>query len=311
MKNILICYVPVFHDGYRELFQKYSKIHGKNQKNSENELWILGDDWADEFPEIKKDIRRISSELIKKSVEAWNFFHEVKIKGFEELKKEDLKNSDAQIVMPNDEMMHVISERIFSELDVKYEPIFLRWDKNNALNEKRVANGEKISADDFDQKIMKLAFSEATKSTDWWRHVGGAIVKNNEVLLVAFNKHLPSQNSHLFANDVRSLFERGKYFELSSSIHAEAKIIAEAARKGISLDGASIYVTTFPCPICAKQIAETGIKKLYYCGGYSLLDGEDILKASGVEIVRVQLDKKSQSEINKLAQKRSIVKKYE
>lgn len=310
MKNILICYVPVLHDGYRELFQKYAQIHEKTEKNSENELWILGDEFVNEFPEIKKDARRIGAELVKRSVEAWNFFAKTKVVSFEELKNCDLESAEIQVVMSNDEMMRQIASRFFPDVKINYEPIFLRWDKHNALTEKEVSVGEKMSFEDFDQKIMKLAFTEATKSTDWWRHVGGAVVKDGEIILVGFNKHLPSENTHHFNNDVRSLFSKGKYFELSSSIHAEAKIIAEAAKKGISLEGSSMYVTTFPCPICAKQIAETGIKKLYYCGGYTLLDGEDIMKARGIELVKVELDEKDQLEIVKLEEERSIIRKY-
>ena len=62
----------------------------------------------------------------------------------------------------------------------------------------------------------------------------------------------------------------------------------ELAKRGIALEGASIYVTTFPCPVCAKSVALSGIKKVYYSKGYSLLDAEDILRAYGVEIVLVK-----------------------
>jgi dCMP deaminase len=48
-----------------------------------------------------------------------------------------------------------------------------------------------------------------------------------------------------------------------------------------------MYVTTFPCPPCAKMIAFSGVKKLYYAGGYGVLDGEAIMKSKGVEIIFV------------------------
>ena len=71
-------------------------------------------------------------------------------------------------------------------------------------------------------------------------------------------------------------------------MHAEAAVIAEAAKKGIATQGCDVYATTFPCPTCAKLIAAAGIKKLYYQDGYALLDGENVLKSAGVKIIKVK-----------------------
>jgi dCMP deaminase len=89
--------------------------------------------------------------------------------------------------------------------------------------------------------------------------------------------------------DPRSNFDAGEHFELSKAIHAEAALIAQAARRGAPLDGASVYVTTFPCPVCAKSIAAAGITKVYYTKGYSLFDAEDVLGAAHIEIIQVIL----------------------
>ncbi len=72
--------------------------------------------------------------------------------------------------------------------------------------------------------------------------------------------------------------------DLSTAIHAEAAIVAAAARDGVSLRGADLYVTTFPCPACARLIAEAGLRRCYFAGPYSVLDGEDVLRAAGVEL---------------------------
>jgi dCMP deaminase len=129
---------------------------------------------------------------------------------------------------------------------------------------------------------------EAGKSSDWWRHVASAIVKDGKVLLVAHNHHIPSAQTPYIQGDPRSDFQKGVNLELSTAIHSEASLIAQAAEKGISLRGASVYVTTFPCPPCAKLIAYSGIKKVYYSSGYGVLDGESVLKVKGVEIIFVE-----------------------
>lgn len=88
--------------------------------------------------------------------------------------------------------------------------------------------------------------------------------------------------------DPRAIFNKGVHIELSSYLHAEAHVIAEAARRGIATEGADLYVTTFPCPVCAKLLAATGIARLYYRDGYSVLDGEEVLLGAGIEIVQAQ-----------------------
>jgi dCMP deaminase len=48
-----------------------------------------------------------------------------------------------------------------------------------------------------------------------------------------------------------------------------------------------MYVTDFPCPPCAKLIAVAGVERLYFREGYAVLDGQDVLAAAGVDLVRV------------------------
>ena len=47
-----------------------------------------------------------------------------------------------------------------------------------------------------------------------------------------------------------------------------------------------LYVTDFPCPPCAKLIAAAGVVRLYFRTGYAVLDGEQVLEAAGVEVLR-------------------------
>lgn len=134
---------------------------------------------------------------------------------------------------------------------------------------------------------MKKANSESEKSPDWWRQIGAIIIKDSKIILQGHNKHLPSERATMFQGDPRSNFDAGERIEISSALHGEAGLIALAAKKGISLEGTSIYVTVFPCPNCAKLIAASGIKKVFYSKGYSLLDAEDIFESFGVELIKV------------------------
>ena len=50
----------------------------------------------------------------------------------------------------------------------------------------------------------------------------------------------------------------------SRAVHAEANAIAQAAKHGISTEGASIYVTLEPCLSCLKLIISAGIREVFY-----------------------------------------------
>lgn len=78
--------------------------------------------------------------------------------------------------------------------------------------------------------------------------------------------------------------------ELSTALHAEAAIIAGAAKDGISLSGTDLYVSTFPCPGCARLVTAAGVARCFYAGGYSMLDGERIFDEGGVQLIFVDLN---------------------
>ena len=117
-----------------------------------------------------------------------------------------------------------------------------------------------------------------------WARSRGA---TSEVLGAAWNHHCPTEYAPYTDGDPRDGFSRGVRADLSTAIHAEASVVARAARDGISLDGADLYVTTFPCPACARLIAESGFRRCYFSGAYSVLDGDAVLRAAGVELLWV------------------------
>jgi len=64
--------------------------------------------------------------------------------------------------------------------------------------------------------------------------------------------------------------------------HAEAGAIAFAARRGLSLEGATLYCTLSPCLNCAKLIINSGIKEVIYCEKYKNHEGLDLLDGAGI-----------------------------
>jgi len=277
MKKIVIAYVPALHDGYYQFFSKHAPGA---------DLFILGSEIIEKFPHLKKEIRQLDPKLVKEAIESWKVFNSVSILDEAGLKK--IGEEKPVVVMPKEDILQELYEKYFPGINVVWDSIFLRWDKHNTVAENTLSPDVHISSLDFDKKMIALTYEEAEKSSDWWRRIGSVVLKEGKVILTTHNRHLPTDHTPYINGDPRNNFSKGIHLELGTSIHSEASVIAEAARQGISLEGSEIYVTTFPCPPCAKLIACSGVKKLFYRVGYGILDAESILKQNGVEIIQVE-----------------------
>jgi cytidine deaminase len=56
--------------------------------------------------------------------------------------------------------------------------------------------------------------------------------------------------------------------EFGRAVHAEMSALSEAAHRGISVAGGSLYSTTFPCHLCARHIISSGVKRVVYIEPY-------------------------------------------
>ena len=274
--SVLIAYVPALHKGYVDFFKKHP-----------DELLILDSNFVLEQPRMDRDIRAMDPRDVEKAVKALGIFKKISI--LNKTKIAEIKKINDSIVMPDEDVSRIFAETYLKGEKIKYIPVFLRWDRHSALKTNTPVDPDrKISNKQKDKELMGKAYELTKKSSDWWRNIGALASRKGEVILTGYNHPLPNDQIHNILGDPRSNFDYGVSFELSKFIHAEATIIAEAAKRGISLDGADVYVTTFPCPVCAKSLAVAGIKKVYYSEGYSLLDANDILKSYGIEVIQVK-----------------------
>lgn len=271
----LVAFVPVIHRGYFDLFKKFPE-----------KLVILGEEIIEEYVPLTRDLRVILPTELKKIVEGMKIFDDIVVGDRETLKK--IAKEETEIIMPDEDVSRDVAKNYFGQSKVRFEKIFLRWDRLQTEGENIVSPDRKISREAKDLKFIKLALAEAEKSADWWRQIGAVVVKEEKVLFQSHNRHLPTDYHLATFGDPRSNFNKGERPDIYTSIHGEADIVAQAAKKGMSLRGASIYVTTFPCSNCARLLGEAGLKKVFYSKGYSRLDAEKVLKAYGIEIILVK-----------------------
>lgn len=278
-KKILIALVPVIHIKYLELFKKYPD-HLYILDNSILEKW-------DRFEYLKRDIRTIDQKTVYDFIKKSNIVKKVDLLTLENLS--ELEKEEISIIMPNEDVSHWFAKEFLSDKEVRFENVFLRWNKPVSTQELEIASDRIITQDEAHRELINKASGLSQKSANWWRQIGVLVTnENGEIILSAFNRHVPTQENMAVYGDLRMCFDARQHHELSNSIHAEASLIGKAAKNGVALNGTNLYVTTFPCPTCAKLVVEAGIKKVYYQSGYSLSDAEDILKNAGVEIILVK-----------------------
>ena len=276
-KKILILHIPVIHKGYLDFFRK---IKGKVSS-----IYLIDKKLQEELSEIKMDIASIDSKVIKELLNKIGFQNVLILSrnNIEKIKGE-------RIILVQDEVSRNLYNKYLRRKKIEWESVFLRWDKKQVLAELPAKNIS-VSKKPFDLKMMKEAYKESEKSSDWWRQIGAVLVKNKKIFLRSYNMGVPNDSTPYQLGSIRDFFKAGERQELSPTIHAEQAIISEAAKRGIKLLGASLYLTHFPCPLCAKLIAYSGIKKLYFSEGASNLDGKKIMELSGVKTFRVAKNK--------------------
>ena len=115
----------------------------------------------------------------------------------------------------------------------------------------------------WDEYFMATAVLMSTRSPCERLHVGCVIVsgggRKNRLIAAGYNGFLPG-TPHV--SRVREGHEQ-------ATVHAEQNAIADAARRGSSVEGCVAYVTHFPCINCAKILAAAGIAEIRYREDYT------------------------------------------
>ena len=127
--------------------------------------------------------------------------------------------------------------------------------------------------DKWDKRFMELAHVVASWSSCFQenRQVGAVIVKDKRILTTGYNgasSGIVSCKEKGECLRKKLGIESGTRHEICYAVHAEQNAIIQAAKLGVSVDGATIYVTHQPCSICAKMIINSGIKRIVYKEGY-------------------------------------------
>lgn len=117
----------------------------------------------------------------------------------------------------------------------------------------------------WDNTFIEIAEKVANHSTCLKHQVGAVIVKNKRILSTGYNGVVAGA-MHCEDLYLKKPMDWHHSWSVENEIHAEQNAIAYAAREGISIKDATIYVTLSPCLDCAKLIVASGIIKVVYGG---------------------------------------------
>lgn len=277
MKTAIIVYIPVAHKGYIKLIERHAGADVILL--SPRSLSIIKPEIADQQSRnlAARDFQDILFDISRK-------FPHVKV--FEFQNDEQVLGVYEKIILPEEDISTDLEKR-FSGLHIEKDVWFLRWDWDRGTVPKNVEGVFPVTSNDKDRFIMAMAVEQAGGSSDVWRQIGAAIPMDDKTILTSFNMHLPTPSEPYVFSDVRLSMKPGEKPEVCTAIHAEMRIFAEILQT--VLKGKDMYVTTFPCPVCAKMIALSGIKRLFFKEGYSVMDDAlSVLVPAGVEIVQVR-----------------------
>ena len=145
-----------------------------------------------------------------------------------------------------------------------------------------------------DEYFMEMAQLVSSRSTCLRRKVGAVIVKEKRVLSTGYNGS-PKGTKHceeLGCIRVKMNVPSGTRHELCRGVHAEQNAVTQAAYFGVSVDGATIYTTTYPCSMCAKILINAGIKEIVYSEGYADDLSKELLDEAGIKMREYVPEKK-------------------
>lgn len=135
----------------------------------------------------------------------------------------------------------------------------------------------------WDEYFMLIAKLVSTRSTCNSRPTGAVLVKDRQILATGYNGSMPGAphcSDQVFPDGRPYCHRRALQVADAAKLnycrasHAEANAIAQAARHGVAIKGATLYVTLEPCYICLKLLATAQIDKVYYELPYESADPE-------------------------------------
>ncbi len=129
----------------------------------------------------------------------------------------------------------------------------------NIINISNHDYNERIDWDDY---FISTALLISCRSSCNRLHVGCVLVKNNRIISAGYNGFLPGAiHQSIISTDGNNTHEQ-------ATVHAECNAIVDCSNRGVSTNGATAYITHYPCINCFKMLVASGIREIKYLHDY-------------------------------------------
>ena len=143
-----------------------------------------------------------------------------------------------------------------------------------------------------------VRFMEMTRLVSSWsscyktnRQVGAVLVRDKRILTTGYNgapAGVKSCKDRCECMREKLNIQSGTRQEMCYAVHAEQNAVIQAAKLGISLQGATLYCTHQPCSMCTRIIINSGIERVVYEQGYPDEFSLELFKEAGIKIEKFQ-----------------------
>ena len=136
----------------------------------------------------------------------------------------------------------------------------------------------------MDAVLLDVARTMARRGTCTRLRVGAVLAVDGRICSTGFNgsPHGLPHCTHTLGETFNALPD--EVVTCQTSVHAEANAVAFAARHGVSIQGATLYVTHTPCIHCAMLLVNAGIVRVVCAARYRLSAGVDVLRLAKIDL---------------------------
>src|ERR1700704_3814943 len=122
MREVVLAYVPVLHEGYRRFLER----HGAGRR-----VFLIGPELHADYRPLAKDVRALEAQHAAQAIAAWDIAASVAV--LDELGAQRLAAEEPALIAPAEDVSYRVVERWFPRAAVRYDPVFLRWDKTKTV----------------------------------------------------------------------------------------------------------------------------------------------------------------------------------
>lgn len=110
----------------------------------------------------------------------------------------------------------------------------------------------------WDEYFKEIVQVTAKRSPCERLQVGCLLVKDNRIVSQGYNGFLPGCQHQSIVRDGHE----------QATVHAEQNAISDCAKRGVSCEDCTAYITHYPCIICCRILLAAGITKIKYINDY-------------------------------------------